>query len=180
MYIGSLKTCPARPSVLPYHMCSIGLFLKKWNWNRVWEKCHFSPNGVFIIIHFKCTSFDCIWGWRGCSWPLLSAGGQLAREQLRRRNIFSWSLLGTTRSKALHDEVLWSCHACTWNGSSHLKLLSAWRVSLKLIANGEAKEEPKWNQMGSWPQIHHLTSLGPWHCWFVAVFGLSVFRMRFS
>lgn len=53
----SLKNCTARPLLLSYRTCSIGLFPKKFNRNRIWEKRHFSLNCVFITItHSKRTS----------------------------------------------------------------------------------------------------------------------------
>jgi len=63
----------------------------------------------------------------------LSADGQQAKEPLRGRNIFSWSLPGPTRSIALRDEVL-RVLLCV-----HPKLKQLSQVALRL------KSQPKIN-----------------------------------
>lgn len=73
-YLG-LKDCMARPLVLPYHTCSVGLFPKKQSGNRGWEKATSPPIVCITVTHPKGSSE------RGDI--SLCADGLLGKEQLR-------------------------------------------------------------------------------------------------
>lgn len=145
-YLG-LKDCTARPLVLPFHMCSVGCSQRNRVETEAWEK-PLPPSCVFITL-------------------LIPKAGQSQESLLLDISLCWWAAgqgMCSTGPVWMELPVL-GCLCCVWSWNRQVELLSAWRVSPKLMVNGEKKERTEGNQMCSQTQIHHFTYLVSPHCW---------------